>query len=292
MFQSLDHIVLAVADLDAATAEYRTLFGRAPSWRGNHPDYGTRNTLFRLDNTYVELLAADRSARTPFSDMVRDTLGDRSERPFGLALGVDDINAAVNILRGRGLRVANPTDGMGVDERSGRRRTWRNAMMYPTTAGGMRLLLIQHTSPPKLLPRALPIADDASVCLGVDHVVIFSSDLNATLRLWTDTFRVPEQWRRDFPERGTRNVGLRLGDITIEIIMRTDQIPGTIADRLWGVAYQVFDVDRAVARLRAANLDVDDPRPGLAEGTRVATLRRKGTATLLLARDATRPLSG
>ncbi len=292
MFQSLDHIVLAVADLDAATAEYRTLFGRAPSWRGNHPDYGTRNTLFRLDNTYVELLAADRDARTPFSDMVRDTLGDRSERPFGLALGVDDINAAVNILRGRGLRVANPTDGMGVDERSGRRRTWRNALMDPTTAGGMRLLLIQHTSPPKLLPRALPIADDASVCLGVDHVVIFSSDLNATLRLWTDTFRVPEQWRRDFPERGTRNVGLRLGDITIEIIMRTDQIPGTIADRLWGVAYQVFDVDRAVARLRAASVEVDDPHPGLADATRVATLRRKGTATLLLARDATRPSSG
>ncbi|MBI1818344.1 MAG: VOC family protein [Deltaproteobacteria bacterium] len=292
MFQSLDHIVLAVADLETATAEYRTVFGRAPSWRGNHPDYGTRNTLFRLDNTYVELLAADRGAHTPFSDMVRDALGDRNERPLGLALGVDDINAAVNILRGRGLRVANPSDGMGVDERSGRRRTWRNALMDPTTAGGMRLLLIQHTSPPKLLPRALPIADDASVCLGVDHVVIFSSDLNATLRLWSDTFRIPEQWRRDFPERGTRNVGLLLGDITIEIIMRTDQVPGTIADRLWGVAYQVFDVDRAVARLRAANLEVDDPRPGLAEGTRVATLRRKGTATLLLARDATRPSSG
>jgi catechol 2,3-dioxygenase-like lactoylglutathione lyase family enzyme len=286
MLETLDHIIVAVADLDAATAAYRTLLGRAPSWRGQHPDFGTRNTLFRLDNTYLELLAVMPKVDSPLTSMIRDALGDRIERPFGLAIGVSDLTAAVNLLRGRGLRIADPADGFGVDDRTGRRRTWRNAIIDPTTSGGLRLMLIQHTSPPHLLPHALPIADNAAVCLGVDHVVIFSTDLNASVQLWTDTFRLPELWRRDFPARGTRNVGIDLGGITIEVIMRADQLGTGIADRFWGLAYSVFDCQQTVTRLRAAGFEVDDPRTGLADRTRVATVRWQRTPTLLLQREA------
>ena len=54
---TIDHIIIAVHDLAEASADYCALLGRAPSWRGAHPDYGTANTLFKLDNTYIELLA-------------------------------------------------------------------------------------------------------------------------------------------------------------------------------------------------------------------------------------------
>jgi catechol 2,3-dioxygenase-like lactoylglutathione lyase family enzyme len=57
MLTSLDHVVLAVADLGAATETYARLFGLLPSWRGEHAAFGTANTLFRLGNAYVELLA-------------------------------------------------------------------------------------------------------------------------------------------------------------------------------------------------------------------------------------------
>ena len=57
MTTSIDHLILAVEDLDEATEQYSALLGRAASWRGAHPDYGTANTLFKLDNTYIELLA-------------------------------------------------------------------------------------------------------------------------------------------------------------------------------------------------------------------------------------------
>ena len=57
MTTTIDHIIIAVSDLAEASAEYSTLLGREPSWRGAHPDYGTANTLFKLDNTYIELLA-------------------------------------------------------------------------------------------------------------------------------------------------------------------------------------------------------------------------------------------
>ena len=57
MTTTIDHIIIAVPDLTEASNDYSALLGRAPSWRGAHPDYGTANTLFKLDNTYIELLA-------------------------------------------------------------------------------------------------------------------------------------------------------------------------------------------------------------------------------------------
>tara|TARA_Y100000385_G_scaffold64970_1_gene64285 strand:+ start:266 stop:517 length:252 start_codon:yes stop_codon:yes gene_type:complete len=53
----IDHLIIVVPDLQDATDQYSVLLGRSPSWQGTHPDYGTANTLFQLDNIYLELLA-------------------------------------------------------------------------------------------------------------------------------------------------------------------------------------------------------------------------------------------
>jgi len=45
MLESLDHVIVAVRDLDAASGVYSRLLGREPSWRGSHPRLGTANTL-------------------------------------------------------------------------------------------------------------------------------------------------------------------------------------------------------------------------------------------------------
>ena len=51
--------------------DYVALLGRGPSWHGRHPAFGTRNVLFRLANTYVELLAPDVPGG-PLADVVVD----------------------------------------------------------------------------------------------------------------------------------------------------------------------------------------------------------------------------
>ena len=56
MFDCLDHVIVAVADLPAAAERYAALLGRPPSWQGEHSGAATAYTLFRLDNTYLELL--------------------------------------------------------------------------------------------------------------------------------------------------------------------------------------------------------------------------------------------
>jgi len=141
---TLDHVVIAVQDLDAATADYTAVLGRTPSWRGEHPKYGTRNTLFRIDNTYVELLALSGAPGDKrWSGELQRFLEQRGEGVYALALGTPDIRGAVNEMRENGLEVMDPADGHGIDVTTGAERAWRNAMVAPRGTNGLRLFFIQ-----------------------------------------------------------------------------------------------------------------------------------------------------
>lgn len=278
---TLDHVVIAVADLDTATAAYGALLGRAPSWHGRHPDLGTRNTLFRLDNAYLELLA---DAQPGTAGFVGQALSGRKERPLALALRTPDLDRAIANLRGKGLVVTDPMDGHGADDAGGRGRTWSSALVDRDTAGGLRLLIIRHTTALETLPPAPDTSGNGTACERIDHVVLFTRDIESAERLWTEALGLGVAWRRDFPERGTRNVGLGLGDVVIELIMRTDGSGPHRPQQLWGIAYGVADCDGAVARARDGGVSVGDARPGLFPGTRVANVRWDRTPTLLLAK--------
>ena len=55
MFTHLDHLIVAVDDLEAAAENYQKLFGMKPVWSGEHKELGTSNALFVFKNTYFEL---------------------------------------------------------------------------------------------------------------------------------------------------------------------------------------------------------------------------------------------
>ena len=57
MFNKLDHLIVAVKNLEEAENNYQKLFGMAPVWSGTHKELGTSNSLFNFQNTYFELLA-------------------------------------------------------------------------------------------------------------------------------------------------------------------------------------------------------------------------------------------
>jgi catechol 2,3-dioxygenase-like lactoylglutathione lyase family enzyme len=279
----LDHVVLAVADLEAARADYQALLGREPSWNGRHPTFGTRNVLFRLANTYLELLAPDVPGG-PLADVVTAALHDRTERPFALALGVPDVARAVADGRTRGLVAGDAAPGEGRDDATGALRTWRSAFVDPASVRGVQLLLIEHTTAADALPPA-PLTDPAAAaaaCDAVDHVVVFTEDLDASLAVWADRIGLRVAWRRDFPERATRNVGLDLGGTIVELIQRTDRAPSGRPDVFWGIAYRVRDAAAAVARVADAGCDAGPVREGLMPGTRVANVRWPRSATLLI----------
>jgi hypothetical protein len=83
MIDIIDHILIAVPELDGPVADYTKLTGRLPSWRGSHPGLGSVNALFRFSNTYIELVAPKGEGR--FGDILRAHLEKNGAGIIGLA---------------------------------------------------------------------------------------------------------------------------------------------------------------------------------------------------------------
>ena len=288
MLTTLDHLVIAVRDLEAATGTYANLLGRAPSWHGSHPAWGTANTLFRLSNTYLELLSP--AGAGGLADGLREHLEERGEGPYALAFGTDDAAACAAALRARGLPAAEPLDGSGRDAASGVERLWRNVFLRPEDTRGTWLFAIQHLSPPSLLPAAAAIGDEAASVSGVDHAVVMTADPEGAIALYRDQLGLRLAFDRTFAERGVRLLFFRVGGITVELAaaLAAGGSGATAADRFWGISYRVPDVAAARARVAAAGFDVSEVRRGHKAGTQVCTVRREthGVATLLIGDSA------
>ena len=115
MLTQIDHLVIATGDLEKSQQECVALLGRSPSWSGEHPTFGTRNVIFRLANTYIELLAP--SGEGPVSGMLSAHMEEYGPGLFALALATDDAAAAVTTMRERGLSPSDPVEGLRVARR-------------------------------------------------------------------------------------------------------------------------------------------------------------------------------
>jgi catechol 2,3-dioxygenase-like lactoylglutathione lyase family enzyme len=285
MLRRLDHVIIAVRDLEAATATYVRLLGRSPSWKGVHPGYGSANTLFRLDDLYVELLTP--AGEGAIGTVLSDFLAREGEGLFALAFETADAAGAAAWLREKGFTVPNAADGSGRVDSTGKERSWRNVIMVPEEARGIRLLLIEHRSPADSLPPAQPTGDPDASIVGIDHVVITSADPDAARSLWRDRLELRLALDRTFEQWGMRLLFFRLAGVTIEVAHAIGSGNSEAPDRLWGISWRTGDVARARDRLAREGFDVSEVRPGRRPGTEVCTVRREthGVATLVLGSD-------
>jgi catechol 2,3-dioxygenase-like lactoylglutathione lyase family enzyme len=282
MIQCLDHVMVLVDRLDETSARTAAMLGREPSWRGEHPGFGTENALFRLDNTYLELISP--TADIGFGSMLRARLDDEGEGVMGLAFGSADIDETLVELRERGVEVADPQPGSGRDAKSGAERRWRNAILAPAASRGLLLFVIQHESPPERLPIQAPADAEASVH-ALDHVVVMSPDADGTRGLYRDRLGLRLALDRSFEKRGVRLLFFRTGGTTVEIGSSTTRPPDPDApDRFGGLAWKIANADAARARLAGAGFDVSEVRTGHKPGTRVFTVREApgGVPTLFI----------
>jgi hypothetical protein len=65
MHLSLDHLVIAAADLDSGVAWAERLLCSAPASRGRHAAMGTHNALWSLGPVYLEVIAVDPAGTAP-----------------------------------------------------------------------------------------------------------------------------------------------------------------------------------------------------------------------------------
>ncbi len=298
MLNALDHVILAVRDLDTATSDYRRLLGLAPSWSGVHPDQGTANVLFRLENCYLELLTPMREG--PLASFLGEWLRARGDGLLGLAFATGDIERCRASLAERGLSPGPVEAGHGRDSATGAERRWRRALLPMDRTRDVLIFPIEHDSPASALPMAHADGVAAAAVHALDHVVVQTGDGDAARALYRDGFGLRLAVDKEFPDWGVRLMFFRVGGVTVEVaaaLAGTDvaaALPGASAragqqrndqrDRLYGMSYRVGDVDAARARLAAAGVDVSEVRKGRRPDTRVFTARGStcGVPTLMI----------
>ena len=131
MIVDIDHIGIAVDDLDAAVEHYRRTLGVEPSHRERVEDQGVDEVLFAIGESFIQLLGA-LGPDTP----VGTFLAKRGPGVHHVAYRVDDVAAALSRLRDEGVRL--------IDEapRPGSRGT-SIAFVHPKDMGGVLVELVQ-----------------------------------------------------------------------------------------------------------------------------------------------------
>jgi methylmalonyl-CoA epimerase len=131
MFARIDHVGIAVADLDAGIALYDKTYDMTLVHRETVADQGVEAVLLDVGENHVELLRP-LSADTP----VGKFLAKRGPGLHHVAYQVADIEAALASLRDAGLRLIDETPRTGI-------RNSRVAFLHPTSTGGVLTEIVQ-----------------------------------------------------------------------------------------------------------------------------------------------------
>jgi methylmalonyl-CoA epimerase len=131
MFARVDHIGVAVEDLDAAIALHERDYEMALVHREVVEEQGVEAVLLDVGEGHVELLRP-LSAETP----VGRFLAKRGPGLHHVAYQVDDVRATLTALRARGLQLIDEEPRIGI-------RGSRVAFLHPSSSGGVLTEIVQ-----------------------------------------------------------------------------------------------------------------------------------------------------
>ena len=125
MFGAIDHVGVAVEDIDAAAALYTDRLGMREQHRETVEEQGVHAVLFEVGDSHIELIA-------PISGETGVALFLEKYGPgmHHVAYRTDDIDAALERLRAAGMRLIDDEPRAGI-------RGSRVAFVHPKSAGGV-----------------------------------------------------------------------------------------------------------------------------------------------------------
>ena len=131
LFGRIDHIGVAVTDLDAAIELYRSRFDMREQHRETVEEQGVEAVLLEVGDGHVELLK-------PLSDdtAVGKFLASRGPGLHHVAYAVDDIDATLGRLREADVRLIDEQPRRGI-------RDSRVAFLHPKATGGVLTELVE-----------------------------------------------------------------------------------------------------------------------------------------------------
>ena len=131
MAATIDHIAIAVENLDEAVDLFEKLLGRPPSGREPVPGFGVETATFEMGETSVELVEG-----TSEDSPIRRFVQKRGQGIHHIALSVDDLTKAIEELKKKGFDFADETPREGKDGS-------RVAFIRPGSTGGILFELVE-----------------------------------------------------------------------------------------------------------------------------------------------------
>jgi methylmalonyl-CoA epimerase len=131
VFDRIDHIGIAVADLESAIALHTQTYGMPLVHRETIAEQGVEAVLLDVGESHVELLMP-LSEDTP----VGKFLAARGPGIHHVAYGVADVRLALETARQAGMRLIDETPRTGI-------RGTQVAFLHPKTAGGVLTELVE-----------------------------------------------------------------------------------------------------------------------------------------------------
>jgi len=265
MISSIDHLIIAVKDINDAEENYRKIFGMEPVWKGEHKALGTANVIFNFKNTYFELLSANGDGLG--AALVNGAIEEQGDGLIGVVFGTNNIEESFSTLKKSGYLVTEPTDGEGIDNKTQKIRKWKNLFLPPELTRGIFSFIIEHSEGELPSLNKYPKATINKL----DHLVINTNDANGFINIYKDIFNIRLALDKVIEHWKSRMLFFRVNKTTIEVIERKNEDDSQ--DSLWGLAWEVESIEEAYKRLISEGVDVTPIKEGLKENTLVATIK-------------------
>ena len=240
-----DHAIIAVFDLDAATADFEGLgFTVVPG--GEHAGGLTHNALITFaDGTYLELMAPTRPeliSNPPEAGPGNYLfLFDKGEGLAGFALHTDELDKVVSKMRGRGIEIADPGSG-GRLRTDGVELAWRAA--FPN--GSLSPFFMTDENPRELRARTDPeIIAHANGAVGIPRVLNAVSNLKEGIARYSAMLGETPAHGPAFD--GAETAKFKLGTFEIIIAAPSGSI-GPLADHLESRGEGLYEIELGTDR--------------------------------------------
>lgn len=132
VLEKIDHLGIAVRDLDSAVARYAAITGHPPEHFEEVPEQKVRVAMFAVGESRIELLQAT-SPDSPIAKFI----DKRGEGMHHVCFKVPDLQSALTRLSNEGMEILPGAGGVGAGES-------RVAFLHPKSGNGVLIELVER----------------------------------------------------------------------------------------------------------------------------------------------------
>ena len=244
----LDHVVIAVKNLDMAAATYRKL-GFTLTPRGLHEGKGTGNNCIMFGSTYIELLGI--VDETGAKGRLAERVNARGEGAIAIAYGADDADQTYAALRAAGIEAEPPNDLSRPLDLDGKRDMvrFRNIMLPKLALPETMQFVCTHLTP-ELTRARREWQLHPNGATGVAEIVIAADDVSAA--------------KRELAAANSANAAITVAPRPdIESRFGARALAGAPKTGIVAIVIHVNEPDAAAAMLEMAKIPHNETRNGI-----------------------------